>query len=271
MHYIIQENVFREHNYDAIVEALNRLGLEYSTVKIFPYVDKIVDIKNIPESAYEVDDLPEFQIDRKDLFVFGALKLARISTNKGWNPGSLMNSNHDYNVYKNYYKENLLNYDSIITTFDSKFEFECDKFIRPCLDSKSFTGRVFSKQEWEEFVTHSKDNGHTSNLTNDTEIQVSSVKNIYKEIRFWVVGGKVITGSQYKLGRSVICDSFYEDDASQFAQSMVDIFQLAKAFCIDVCITEDGWKIVEAGCINCAGFYLADLQKVLIELEGIKW
>ena len=38
-----------------------------------------------------------------------------------------------------------------------------------------------------------------------------------------------------------------------------------------VCLVEDGWRIVEVGCINCAGFYLADLQKVLIELEGIKW
>ena len=36
----------------------------------------------------------------------------------------------------------------------------------------------------------------------------------------------------------------------------------------DVCLTDKGWKVVECGCINCAGFYKADLQKVIISLEN---
>ena len=47
----------------------------------------------------------------------------------------------------------------------------------------------------------------------------------------------------------------------------VDKYQLAEAFVIDVCLSEHGWKIVECGCINCAGFYCSDLQKTLTALE----
>ena len=48
---------------------------------------------------------------------------------------------------------------------------------------------------------------------------------------------------------------------------MVDIYQPAEAFVIDVCLVEDDWKIVEINCINAAGFYLCDIQKLITELE----
>ena len=39
------------------------------------------------------------------------------------------------------------------------------------------------------------------------------------------------------------------------------------SFVIDICLVDNEWKIVECGCINCAGFYKADLQKLLMSLE----
>ena len=48
---------------------------------------------------------------------------------------------------------------------------------------------------------------------------------------------------------------------------MVNLYQLAEAFVIDVCLTENGWKIVECNCINCAGFYDGNMQKLIMELE----
>ncbi len=255
MYYIVQENTFREENYDTLIQSLERLDLEYEVVKVLPFIDDV-----------------EFKTDRKDVFVFGSLKLARVAKQFNWHPGSLMNSNHDYNVYVDYYKDNLLNYDSKIYKFDNYLDWESlidssEKFIRPCLDSKTFTGKVFNKEEWHQFVEYSLTNGHSTSLNKDTLIQVARPKHIQKEIRFWVVGGKVITGSTYKLGYRVVRDSFYDPEALQFAQQMVDIYQLADAFVIDVCLVNDEWKIVECGCINCAGFYAADLLKALVALE----
>lgn len=106
------------------------------------------------------------------------------------------------------------------------------------------------EQEWDELIQHSLRNYKSEIFNEETLVQVSSVKKIYKEIRFWVVDGKVITGSQYRLGNQTIYDEYYEDEAKEFAQSMVDKFQLAKAFVIDVCLVDSGWKIMECGCIN---------------------
>jgi hypothetical protein len=59
MHYIIQENVFREQHYNIIEESIKRLGFPYTKVRLFPApFDKIVDLSIIPEdNNFNVDDL----------------------------------------------------------------------------------------------------------------------------------------------------------------------------------------------------------------------
>lgn len=244
--------------------------MPYTTVRIFPFVDKIVDLKEIASNgAYNVDDLPEFDPKTNNVFVFGAIKLARIAADRGWTPGSMMNKNHDYVVYSKYYKENLLNYDSIITKLGDDFDwgYSDERFIRPTEDTKSFNGKVFTRSEWRDVVDYYLHNFRTERFNENTLIQVSSPKKIFKEIRLWVVNGKIVTGSQYQLNGKFLLDDQIEPEAIEFAQKMVDIYQLADAFVIDVCLTYSGWKIVECGCINCAGFYKSDLQKMVMAVE----
>ena len=251
MYYIIQENTFREPNYQALMDAIHRLELEHEIVKVLPFLEDV-----------------EFQTQRQDVFVFGAIKLARLGTKYNWNPGSLLNQNHDYQSYAPHYGEHLLNSDSQIVKFADNFTWGKGlKFIRPCADNKVFTGKVFDKYQWDEFVQHSLTNGHSSSLNAETPIQVCGVKQIYKESRFWIVDGKVVTGSQYRLGNQVNYQREIDQDMYDFCQEMTDKFQLAKAFVMDICRTPEGLKIVECGCINSAGFYEADMQKLLMALE----
>ena len=42
----------------------------------------------------------------------------------------------------------------------------------------------------------------------------------------------------------------------------------AEAFVLDVCDTPDGIKVVEINTINSAGFYAADVQKLVFALEN---
>jgi len=49
---------------------LQRLGLSYNTVRVFPFVDKIVDIKDIPDGPFNVDDLPDL-VTGDNVFCFG--------------------------------------------------------------------------------------------------------------------------------------------------------------------------------------------------------
>ena len=256
MYYIIQENTFREENYDILVETLERYELPYEIVKVRPFLEDF-----------------EFETDRKDIFCFGSVKMSRLATKYGWYPGSLLNENHDYRVYSKYYKENLLNYDSVIQKFGDDINLDIF-FARPCEDTKTFTGKVFTKEQWIEFKENFIKSGQESSLTNDTEIQVSSVKDVTKEFRFWIVDGEVITGSLYRNGYWVNYSNIVDDGALEFCKEMVKIYQLADAFVMDICeviINEEiEYKIIECGCINSAGFYKANMPK-LIEAIEMKW
>lgn len=268
MHYIIQENIFKESHYNLLIDTMEKLKLPYQVVRVFPFINKIVDLKDIPEdNNFNLDELPEIEPNTNEkIFAFGAVKMARNCAQKNWTPGSLLNANHDFEVYSKYYKENLLNYDSEITTVGSNFDWNTThKFIRPTKDTKVFTGRVFNQEDWRQFLYNIEN--ERSILNENTTIQVSSVKTIYQEIRFWVVGGKVVTGSRYKIGYRTEYSEHFDPEALEYAQKMVDIYQLADAFVIDICLTDDGWKIVECNCINCSGFYLCNIPKMIMELE----
>lgn len=247
MYYIVQENIFNEKQYDDLIYALKRLNLDFEIVKINPFIEDV-----------------EFETDRKDIFVFGATKLIRLSKKYNWHPGALMTENHDFLVYKDYYKENLLNYDSEILDINSDIDLSTVKFIRPCKDTKDFDGKVFDKELWERAKEYHFANGW---MKKDSKIQVSEVKRIYKEYRFFIVDGKISTSSQYKQNGILFVSNIVDDDAEKFCEDMINIFCLDKAFVMDIAMTDHGFKIVECGCINCAGLYAIDSQKLLIDLE----
>ena len=108
-------------------------------------------------------------------------------------------------------------------------------------------------------------------LDNALVIKVfKKLKQIQQEVRCWVVGGKVVTASRYKLGSRIVYEN-YDNEIfyTNFAQKMVDKYQPAEAFVLDVCLTDDDeLKIVEVNCINCAGFYHGNLNKMILALEN---
>lgn len=251
MFYIIQENLFREEGHQKLINTLEKFNLGYELIKVKPFIEEL-----------------EFDTTETNVFVFGSLKLARLSKKYGWTPGAVVTENHDYNVYSEHYKDNLLNYDSRVVRFGDDFEWIYDQhFIRPCLDSKVFTGKVFNKSEWPQFKNHMLNGGHVTSLTEDTLIQVASPKYLTQEVRCWVVDGKIVTQSTYRRGSFLVYDEIVDADAIEFAQSMVDKFQLSPTFVIDVGLTKNGWKIIECGSTSCAGFYDANMQKLVEALE----
>ena len=249
MYYVIQERLRKEFEWDDLIKAMDRLELEYEVVKLRPFIDDI-----------------EFETDRKDVFVFGALKMARITPKYGWYPGVLMTPNHDFQVYREHYKENLLNYDSTIHLFGN-LDLIRDSFVRPTLDTKTFTGKVFTPSEWREHREYSLKNGHVTTLTENTEVQVAPIKNIQKEFRFFIVDGKLITGSLYKEGYFIRYDSIVDEGAKDFCNEMIKVFDLAPAYVMDICLTDGEWKIIECGTVNCAGLYKINIPLLLMALE----
>lgn len=254
MFYLVQENTFREENYDALVDAISRLSLGYEIVKVLPFVEDI-----------------DFDVKESNVFCFGSVKMARVARKYGWRPGSLLNSNHDYTVYSKFYGDNLLNFDSVVQPFSEDVHLE-EFFARPCEDTKVFTGKVFDQRTWKLFKEDVRKSNYVTSLSSETLVQICSVKHPTKEFRFWVVDGKVVTGSLYRSGYWVNYSPIVDTGAVEFCQSMVKLYQLADAFVMDVCEVIDKdvaqYKVVECGCINSAGFYKADMQKLIVALEN---
>lgn len=260
MMHLIQKNVFSHGHYEMLTEALDRMRLPHQVVQFSPFYSK--ELLNEDETPVKVDT--------NNVFCWGSVKLAHVGKEQGWSPGSFMNDNHDYRVYAEKYGEHMLNADSQIVKFGESFTAPSYVFFaRPCGDTKAFAGQCFIPSSWEEFVkTALEKKGVFSTLNEDTMIQVSSRKDIQREFRAWVVKGRVITASQYKMGTKAVHQHCSEPMVLEYAQRMADIYQPAEAFALDVCMTDGGMKIVEVNCINCAGFYDTDIQKLLVAVEN---
>ena len=252
MFYLIQKNVFKDPRYETVLETLQKLGFDHEVVEFIPRTDEI-----------------RFLTERKDVFVYGSVKLARCAQNYDWTPGSFYGGNHNFEVYAKHYCENLLNYGSTIGTFSDPIDWERgeQKFIKPSKDAKVFTGKAFTQMKWENFVTETLKNNPSPLLNADTPIQISRPQKIFKEARVWIVKGKVVTSSYYLFHGETDYEETVAPDGICFAQKMADNYQVADAFVMDICLTAEGWKIVEVNCINSAGIYKADLTALFMALE----
>jgi hypothetical protein len=246
--YVIQENTFNEDGYDRLINAFNRLSLSYEVVKVLPFVEELT-----------------FNTTRNDVFTFGSIKLSRLAKNYPWSPGSYpMPHNHSV-ICENKYQENMLNHNTFICPIEEmKVYGKGLAFIRPVNDDKLFKGALYDSETWEK----TKEATLANNDCRGQRAVLASPKTIYKESRFWVVNGKISTYSTYRFAGQVNYQAPVDNDEISFANEMINIFQPQPSFVIDICITENGPKIVECGCINSAGFYSADMNKLLVDLES---
>ncbi len=263
MHWIIQDNLHREEGFVALIETLERFSIPHSVVKVLPFSD------HLPTEEQTIPVInPEGRV-----MVCGSTTLAKMAARRGWVPGSFLNENHDYEVWRQHYGDALLNHDARVCRFadveplgDARF------FIRPCLDSKSFAGQVMDWPEFEAWRHRVLDLGEVyTSLDGNTMVAYGPVKVIRKEFRFFVVDGRVVTGSLYKIGTRVVYNEVVDDEATLYAQQMVDRWQPARAFVIDIADTDEGYRIVEINCLNSAGFYAIDVQKLVMAIEAMEF
>lgn len=270
MLHLVQKNLFKLQTYDLIIQTLERLGCEYKSVDVLPFTTDVYLIETIDgedvRTPYKDGDF-----NTSNVYCWGSVKFAHISKQYNWVPGSMYNTNHDYRIYAEYYKENMLNYDSIIIGLGEELVFDAEYFFaRPCQDTKLFTGQCFSKDAWRDFAKWHLTNSTTSftEINESTPIQVSKMKVINQEIRFFIIDGKIVTASQYVMNERTIYAENHDEDVHAFVNDMIKIYQPAEAFVMDIAVTPNGLKIVEINCINCSGLYHCNVQKIVMALEN---
>ncbi len=241
-----------------IAEILSRVGIPHSLHKVVPFIGQL-------------DPVPAID-DPKQVVMFGSYSLRHYAREHGLSPGvfELRPFIHEIPWHKH-----LLNgVDSkiIMAKHLGGLDPHRDYFIRPVEDSKEIAGAVMTGSEIEYMIKAlnalKPEEYIKGSLTPDTLLMVAEPVNIQKEWRVWVVNDRVVTYSLYKLGSRVVYRAEIDDDALEFVQKMIALNPgYAGAYVIDVCRTADGLRILETNCINAAGFYAADLFKLVEAFE----
>lgn len=249
MHWIVQDNLI---NLDTRANLLQRLvdrGVPHSCVKLVPFFH-LFD-----------GDVPTVS---GPVFVYGSTGLGALAKMQGWQPG-YYDDNLDYELMLDRYGDSALNANAVCATFgDMPRRFD-RFFVRPVLDNKSFAGMVMTWDEFDTFRANvagvSRDQDVTLRLSD--RIVIAPLTHIEVEYRFFVIAGKVVTGSRYKVGTLVQSSSDVPAPVRAFAQACVDHWRPNDAFTIDIAATPAGLKVIELNSANSAGFYACDVGAII--------
>lgn len=267
MFWVIQKNLLNNEDYWRFTTILDDKGISWAPITVIPFSDELELPTGITEPVvfYGSTSLQRQVFARPDLM----------------KPGVWAGDNFDYRLHIEKYGDAMLNSDAVFYPFKDVPQFDGIKFIRPVHDTKAFTGQIVGGDEFQTWKNQVL--GAHIHMFADTLTMVAEPTRIDGEYRFFVVKGKVITGSQYRerdqLKKRNIDNSLPLDYlARRYAQSQVDRWQPADAFVMDISVTMTApstshnivnpvFKIIEINSFNCSGFYECNLSAIIDAVE----
>ncbi|QEC68915.1 DUF4343 domain-containing protein [Panacibacter ginsenosidivorans] len=250
--WVVQRNLTSQSDFKELKDSCLEIGIPFIELDIIPFTN----------------ELPRFNRSRHSIIygstTFNALALKDDNLRCG-----LFFDEVTFSI-ENYIEKwgcHMLNYDASVITFkelidDNKYNPDKLLFIRPNDDSKSFAGEVKRFDEIGEWYKKLKIVGNT-NLSLESKIIVSEPYNIHYEWRLWIVNKKVIAASKYREYFKLRKEQGCPDDVLYFAEERCQEYTPHNVFVMDICLCGDDYFIVECGCMNGAGFYKADIHKIV--------
>lgn len=261
MHWIIQDCMLAEDDAKELFHVLTKYGIKFSVITIEN--DRMV-------LHPDFDELPEAD---EDVMPIGAYSLMRFIDNHkpAWKKFLFNGPGMQGDVYPIEYGNDMLNSDAVVTDLASAGTLFDHFFIRPLHDNKAFPGSALSRQDFGEWRKRRK--SHL--ITDDLPVLVASIKDICSETRLFIVDKKIITGSLYKMDRKMSISPIIDPIVQEFANGLISReFQPERAYVMDVALinTQAGIrpKVVELNCINCSGFYSANIARLVESLDFIQ-
>lgn len=137
-------------------------------------------------------------------------------------------------------------------------------FVKPTKDLKAFPGLLIPPGGT--IAEELSKSQQSSDLTDEEIVLVAPIQIIQQEYRCFIVDGKFISGSTYKVASEVRwkpLTAAEEDELSDYFQIIKALYEPSKAYVIDFARMDNNeLKVIEYNCINCAGMYCADRAKV---------
>lgn len=264
--WLVQQNLLDECQMTTVREAIKLSGAEVHGITVIPFSD-------------DLETPSALTSDVSKVIPYGSTKLTKLAKNKSWTGVFFDDETFRVDTW-NKHRDDMLNKPLMIMKaktvepyFTKSWGLYSDKqfFVRPMEDLKAFSGGVMTVEQLANFM-----GGTTGNFSvpDDCEVVISQVQDIIAEWRFFIVGGKVIDGSQYRShGRLIKSNVSHNIGFMETVQDMADKWLPAPCVCMDVAmIAPNGefgkleLRVVEFNCINSSGFYDNDIDKIVYEL-----
>lgn len=258
MHFLIMDKYFNEEGFHVMKEYMVQNNIPHTSVKPVPVLNIFV-----PEEVTDYSDASYEKYFDKSIptMSFGSYALAEQLIEHGYTPGGFINENLNINVQmEKWGRDAFLNSDAIFSTMGELTNPGWDKtFIRPVRDTKAMIARVIEKDNFD-FSVQSYFSFHGAE---DFEVLIAEAKEILAEYRLFIVDGKVVSHSLYKIRDTLRTNPEVPREIIDIAESLCAQWIPAKAFVMDFAETPTGFKVLEINNINCAGFYACDIPSIV--------
>ena len=256
----VSQSNLGKHYHDEIEVACKNLRLDFIPQSVIPFSDI----------------LPEIDTNKLTIF-YGATNWINVIYKSGiWTPGTFFNPDSILTHWIEKYKEHSLNYTCLITTLnqlktlEDGFDLESAlwengmAFIRPVSDQKEFAGQVISLNELDNWS--SKVMIDVPNF-GSVPIIISKPVGISHEWRLFVVDGEISSGSHYRSYHELKIDKEVPQDIIDFAKERIKEYAPMPIFVMDIGKSGENLYVIEIGCFNSAGFYAADVEKIVYDVS----
>ncbi len=141
-------------------------------------------------------------------------------------------------------------------------------FIRPTEDLKTFSGQVIEAGEAADWLTDAMEcaSSGTYQLAPDTQIVVAEPQNISAEWRWFIVGGKIVDGSMYRMMGQLKKEHETNPSVIKQAQEFANKWLPSPCCVMDLALVNGEVKVIEFNTINSSGFYDHDVEKIIVTL-----
>lgn len=268
MFWLLQENVANENGLYELIDVLSRSRISFAVVKWLPW------------ATHPTPNL--FGFETENTVVLGSVPMCQWAANHQppLVPGVWQSQFFAVAHYKKVFGDHYFNWDAAIVSLRDLLltvglepalsEF----FVRPNDDTKTFAGIVLRQEQAAAWVTTQVEMHGPAVL--NTLVAISSVKPIRAEYRFVIVAGQVVTGSQYRQHGRLTLQQLVDPQAPAYraATQLAALWpqrSVADAvFMLDLADTENGFRVIELNCFNCAGWYACDPQQIVCALQNLE-
>lgn len=249
--WLVQSNLLPTGQILPLVEVLRSEEIPYQDVTVIPFSEDI----NAPDNI-------------ANMIPYGSTRL--IKHVQKYNPKGLF---FDEELFRTstwkQHRSDMLNSDALIMPLKEAGAYlkenpEKEYFIKPDNDLKDFAGALVMSSQFSEWVDRISAGGYLFN--EDISVVVARPKDIIAEWRYFIVNGKIVTGSLYKVYEYIKKRRVDVEQTLKEAQIYANQWLPSKCVVMDLALTTDGLRVIEFNNINSSGFYDHDVGAFATEL-----